>query len=260
MSRNVSIPNSDPDQLHKEFIQPPRYHFLRTITRGGQGGVYLVFDIQTGKRMVIKLEKLSDAQREQLAADILPFSKRPHLFLHPVAYIEIPESTQAALVSPYVHGESLWHMFTDDELAQPFSNLLSRNNNLNVFLSNICLSVAIAHDVGIVHSDLSYGNIMVYQDGKCMKVILIDFGFASAFCKRAHTTYSAKVNRYDPRMSKGIEFPAWEADIYSLGFLFQWIYQDILNIKVPDFILKNMIGIPRKNARDCATYFQFKED
>ena len=242
---------------HKVFKNPPRYRYLDALTSGGQGGVYIVFDEETGERRVMKLERHTDAEREQLAAGYLPHSRRPDFFLHPLAFAEIPNSNQTALVLPYVNGADVWALMTSKKYKNDFHALLQREGNLETFLSNVCLAVAVAHDVGVVHSDLSYSNIMVTQEGKTLKPIIIDFGFASAMCYRVRNVASKPPSRYDPRMYQGISFPAWEADVYSLGYMILWMYK-LLNIEAPEDVAKHMMHAQNKRwkAAECARFFR----
>ena len=143
------------------------YQILRLINRGGQGFVYLGFDMRLQRGGAIKIYSLPSqrAARKQLLREAqLVASMQSHKIVQ--IYDVIESSGHLALVMEYVPGCDLEEFLTT---ARPsLASILTIG-------ADIAGALAVARQQHIVHGDLKAANILVTDSGR---VKLTDFGIA----------------------------------------------------------------------------------
>lgn len=180
------------------------------VGSGSQGFVLLGTDPELGRRVAIKVLRpsavmMTDA--EQLIAEARITSQLQHpnvVTLHEVGeHHGLPY-----LVFEYVDGESL-------------AGLMARTGALPgptavILMSQILSGVAVAHEAGIVHRDLSPANILVTKD-QIPKVM--DFGLSSPNLSQQDGVVRGTLRYMAPERLHGNTGDA-TSDVFALGAIF----------------------------------------
>jgi serine/threonine-protein kinase len=206
-----------PDPLVGQVVAE-RYRLLELVGRGGMGVVYKVEHVQMGKLMAMKLlhgelardrEVVKRFNREATAASrlshpntvqVFDFGRSQHLMY---------------LVMEFIEGTELAR-WVREKGPMPFPRC-------GVIISQVCSSLAEAHDKGIVHRDLKPENVIVREvsDGSLL-VKVLDFGLAKLreTEERTETTMQGVLvgtpHYMSPEQIRGEEIDH-RSDIYSLG-------------------------------------------
>ena len=145
------------------------YRILGALGRGGMGAVFKARD-GDGRIVALKLlhAHLDDPDaRERLSREVASLQKVRHAGVARVLDAEI-ESTEAFVVTELVPGRDLARHVARSG-ALPPEHLLRLGTRLREAL-------AVVHAAGVLHRDLTPGNVMVTAEGP----VLIDFGLAQA--------------------------------------------------------------------------------
>lgn len=198
-----------------------RYVILDAIGHGGVSTVYEAIDVVMPRRLAIKALAVAHAadprardgvRREALIIDRLRHPSVPRVYGYGDA--PLPDGT----VLPYVVMELLTGVSLATRLAQgplPWTEAVP-------VAAAIADVLAVAHRRGLVHRDLSAGNVMLTSDG----IKIVDFGLATTVERRR--TIPGK-----PRLTRGTVprrqpiLPAHRVttaaqpadDVYALGVL-----------------------------------------
>lgn len=189
------------------------YEVEGPIARGGMASVLAVRDVRDGARRAMKLLlPLSDGKdaHTRFRREFRALSRLKH-----PGILEVFESG--------VHGDRPW--FTMERLdGEPLKSAVAGWANLapeerfaraERVLREVARALAYAHERGLVHRDVTPGNIMVLPDGSAR---LMDFGVV----KDAGTDLTAQgemvgtVAYIAPEQITGVKVDA-RADLYSLG-------------------------------------------
>ena len=145
------------------------YKISKRIGTGGMGEVYLATDMTAGREAALKLlptrftsdaERLKRFQQEERA---LVGLNHPNI----LTVYEIGEDHSTHYIaSELIEGETLRQRLTRGRMQ------LSEAVDVAIQVAN---ALAAAHEAGIVHRDISSGNIMLRRDGY---VKVLDFGIA----------------------------------------------------------------------------------
>ncbi len=145
------------------------YRILGALGRGGMGAVYRARDAD-GRVVALKLlhAHLDDPDaRERLRREVASLQKVRHAGVARVLDAEI-ESTEAFVVTELVAGSDLGK-HVQRHGAMPAEQLVALATRLREALE-------VVHGAGVLHRDLTPGNVMVTADGP----VLIDFGLSQA--------------------------------------------------------------------------------
>jgi serine/threonine protein kinase/Tfp pilus assembly protein PilF len=155
------------------------YKISKRIGSGGMGEVYLATDITAGRKAALKLlptrftgdaERLKRFQGEAHAAVAL---NHPNI----LTVYEIGEDHSAHYIaSELIEGETLHQRLMRGRME------LSEAVDVAI---QVASALAAAHEAGIVHRDISPGNIMLRRDGY---VKVLDFGIAKLAEQEAPAT------------------------------------------------------------------------
>jgi serine/threonine-protein kinase len=176
-----SPPDNPPDPMIGRQVRDLR--ILERIGRGGMGAVYkaehvLLREIRALK--VIRAERFGAVpqalERFQREARIAVRLRHPHLVF---IYDFFIEGGDQFLVMEYVVGESLAARIRE-------CGALSIDETCSIGLQ-CCAGLAYAHDMGIVHRDLSPENILLRAGPEEDRVKIIDFGIARAAVSESET-------------------------------------------------------------------------
>jgi hypothetical protein len=182
-----------------------RYRIERQIGAGGMGSVYLATDTESGRQVALKQahEGRRPADREAAIARDL---RHPRLV---ALYDSIATEGESWLVMEYVPSRNLATIIADDG-PLPAEKVAHLGRQ-------VAEALQVLHEKGVVHGDVSPGNVLVTDDGDAK---LTDFGVAREIWSDATVTAGALVAGTPaylaPEVARGGErTPA--SDIFSLG-------------------------------------------
>ncbi len=195
------------------------YEIDELIATGGMGEVYRGHNIQTGDPVAIKLV-LKEFARDQAMLALL---RKEALVLNHLSHDAIvryhvftidPTINRPYLAMEYVDGQSLSERMRQGPLDP---------SDAYRMLTRLASGLALAHEAGIIHRDLSPDNI-VLSGGNVDKTKIIDFGIARAASIGGGTliggSFAGKYNFVSPEQLGMFGGEVTErSDIYSLGLV-----------------------------------------
>lgn len=210
----------DPDAL-------PGYRLVREIARGGQGVVYEAIQIDTKRRVAVKMlqpgagRSLHGLKRIEREAEISAGLRHPNIV---TVYASTPlPGGRYALAMEYVDGIALdeWAKAVD---SQDYPDRTTQReavrHKLKTFAA-VCDAVQYAHQNGIIHRDLKPANILVPDDGVPR---VLDFGIARRTTPEPGITmagqFAGTLAYASPEQVSGDpDLVDTRSDIYSLGVI-----------------------------------------
>ncbi len=195
------------------------YEIDELIATGGMGEVYRGHNIQTGDPVAIKLV-LKEFARDQAMLALL---RKEALVLNHLSHDAIvryhvftidPTINRPYLAMEFVNGQSLSERMRQGPLDPADAHRM---------LARLASGLALAHEAGIIHRDLSPDNI-VLSGGNVDKTKIIDFGIARAASIGGGTllggSFAGKYNFVSPEQLGMFGGEVTErSDIYSLGLV-----------------------------------------
>lgn len=158
-------------------ILADRYEIKSHISRGGFGDVFRATQVSTGQDVAIKTirnDRTADNSprggnhqlRFETELRVLAQASHPHI-------VKLVDSGRLAdqnlfLVLDYIDGEPL-HRFIERRERIKFSEA-------HRLMRQVLDALACAHDLGVIHSDVTPGNIMVSSTGMLSNAHVLDFG------------------------------------------------------------------------------------
>jgi hypothetical protein len=196
-------------EVQAAFALPERWRLQRVLGAGGQGEVWLAFDVELQEPVAIKVLSRPDSPTavERLKREVRVGRKLRHE--HLVQVYELVDAGQSmAIVMEYLEGGSLSSRLGDGRLEisviEPIAEALLEGLT--------CL-----HSEGIVHRDVKPSNVLFDSEGA---VKLADFGTLRSMVEGGDltaTTATVGTPAYmSPEQVRGEE-PAPPSDLYSLG-------------------------------------------
>lgn len=198
-------------QLDKELTLG-KYHILELIGRGGFATVYKARHIGLGSEVALKVmrrdlsEEENFVQRFQLEARQMARLDHPNI----VRVVDLDEDQgQVFIAMELVQGRDLRQLIKNQPL--PLEQVVAIIRQVAEALDN-------AHSRGLVHRDVTPGNILVREDGV---VKLADFGIVKALTNTRLTQTGATIGTpayMSPEQTQGHAVTN-QSDIYSLGIV-----------------------------------------
>ena len=198
-----AVPGVEPE--HEAAWGLERFTFSGILGEGGTGTVYLAHDAVTGADVAVKLldRQLSDSPGylERFFAEVETLSGLPHSNV--VRIVDHGrEGTQAWLATEYVPGGSLRQLLDHDGRLSPAQAL--------GVLSGVLAGLVYVHEAGVLHGDLTPGNILMDPTGTSK---LTDFGSAIGPSGRGFGVTAAYAS---PEAAQGLPLDE-RSDVYSMG-------------------------------------------
>lgn len=196
------------------------YRVEERLDQGGMGRVFRGVEIGTGESVAIKVI-LPEMAEDATVARMFRREARTLRQLHHDAIVRyfayVPPDEQLnlhALVMGFIEGTKL-----SDHLKE--KGALTRAQVIRLTL-RLADGLARAHEIGVVHRDLSPDNIML-PDGDISKAVIIDFGISRSSTVKDVTIgneFAGKLKYVSPEQlgAFGGEAEA-PSDVYSLGLL-----------------------------------------
>jgi predicted Ser/Thr protein kinase len=146
-----------------------KYQIRGLLRRGGMGALYLAYDPELERQVVIKLlrDDIEDPSvRERFSREAKAVARLRHPNVVTIFEYGIHDGKQY-IVMEYIPGET-------------FADLIRRRAVLSLerkleLMEGVCAGLAYAHAAGIVHRDIKPANLMLDVDGNSK---VLDFGIA----------------------------------------------------------------------------------
>lgn len=195
------------------------YEIEHLISKGGMGEVYRGRNIHTGDPVAIKIVLPHLAQEEMIVALFQKEAKVLGRLQHDAivryhVFTNDPEIGRPSLIMEFVEGTSM-----NDRMKQgPMSE-----EEVRVLLRRLASGLEKAHNVGVIHRDLSPDNVIL-EDGIVAHAKIIDFGIAKSSMKGDKTLlqgqFAGKFSFVAPEQlgAFGGEIDG-RTDIYSLALM-----------------------------------------
>ena len=155
-------------QMEFSYDFKKKYEILKPIGEGGGGIVYLAYDKDLQKKVVIKQikKKAISLDDNRTEVNILKELKNKYL---PTVYNFINEDAGVFTVMEYIEGESLQNMLDRGVKLQ--------EKYIYKFGLQLCETIAYLHSQQppVIHGDIKPDNIMITKDGD---ICLIDFNIS----------------------------------------------------------------------------------
>jgi len=220
------IHDSSPTSIRSRIPEIPDYQIVRLIDRGGMGSVYEAIQLETGRRVAVKVLN-EETNRSKPAMQ---------LFLREAEILSrLKHSSIVQFEEIGTYGTSVFIAMEYVETADMNSLFQSRTMDRRIraacgLICQILSALELAHGQGLVHRDVKPSNILVTKiEGKFLAK-LSDFGLAKNF---ETAGYSGITAEGEARGTLGYMAPEQfvdsrsvkpTADVYSLGVtLFQYL-------------------------------------
>ena len=150
-------------------IQIPGYSITEKVGSGGFGTVYKARQIDLNRTVAIKVLRINDIQAKSPFEDFRNEALKASRLFHKniVEVYEVGEQPDFFfVVMPFVEGGSL--RSNRDKLRNRFDDIAR-------IIADICRAVQYAHDLSILHCDITPNNILL---GSEQRPMLVDFGLS----------------------------------------------------------------------------------
>lgn len=216
-------PGSEPtplSSLEPGLVINNMYRVEERLDQGGMGRVFRGTEIGTGESVAIKVI-LPEMAEDTKVTDMFRREARVLRQLHHDAIVRyfayVPPDQNLnlhALVMGFIQGTKLSDTLKD-------GGPLKRKQVIKLTM-RLADGLARAHDIGVVHRDLSPDNVML-QDGDIGKAVLIDFGISRSSTVKDVTIgadFAGKLKYVSPEQMGAFGGEAeGPSDVYSLGLL-----------------------------------------
>eukprot|EP01101_Sappina_pedata_P009236 TRINITY_DN5334_c0_g1_i1.p1 TRINITY_DN5334_c0_g1~~TRINITY_DN5334_c0_g1_i1.p1 ORF type:complete len:370 (-),score=154.83 TRINITY_DN5334_c0_g1_i1:65-1174(-) len=199
---------------------PPETFYIsdKVIGEGAFSKIRLGSSNKTGQKVAVKtLKKINSEDPKAAAAELdLTLIRRERDMLQKVGHhpniVKLfacnEDDGEVNLYLQYVEGGDLYSWVCDHGKIQ---EKVSRT-----LFKQMVASVSYCHQQGVVHRDLKLENFLL--DRRLMRVILIDFGFASPMPKdKIFRDFPGSPAYACPQILRGEPYDGCAADIYALG-------------------------------------------
>jgi len=187
------------------------YAILQELGKGGFGQVYKVEHTITGRREAMKVLSASNSDASEQTERFLREIRVQASLNHPniaLVHTAFWVNDDLALVCELLEGRSLQRLLDEGPVSQ---------ERAIGIISQVLDALSYAHARGIVHRDISPGNIFLTEGGT---VKIIDFGLAKAATDLRLTREGAPVGAahyMSPEQIRGARDLDARTDVYSCG-------------------------------------------
>jgi serine/threonine protein kinase len=223
-----------------------KYRVRGLIRRGGMGALYLAYDPELEREVVIKVLRDDDdpALQERFAREAKAVARLRHPNIVTIFDYGIEDSRQY-IVMEYIPGDT-------------FADVIRRREALSLdrkleLIDGVCAGLSHAHASGIVHRDIKPANLMIDVDGA---VKVLDFGIArtGAPTLTAEGDVIGTLNYMAPEQIMGGRVDV-RSDVFAVGaVLYELLtYEPAFPGDVSDGVAARIVNAePRPLAELCA--------
>lgn len=201
-------------ELQPGTVLANRYEILNVLGTGGMGSVYKARDLELDRLVALKVIRPELARNQAIVDRFKQELRLSHKVTHRnvVRLYDLSEDAGMRFVTmELVEGRDLRSILEERGKLPP-------DEAVDIF-QQICLALATAHGVGILHRDLKPQNVMVENTGR---VVVMDFGLARMIDSQDGMTQTgALVGTLDymsPEQALGKELDQ-RSDIFALGLI-----------------------------------------
>ena len=198
-----------------------RYQEEGELGRGGRGRVNLAQDRNLERVVAIKTlltpESVTVAQVRRFVQEALITAQLDHPSVAPVYEFGFTRSGDLYYTMKRIEGTALSRILHDIRHRERAAVERFALGRLVRVLSSVALTVAYAHDRGVVHRDIKPDNIMIGAYGE---VMLLDWGFARVIGRASAATEPRVLGTpgyLAPERIRGKSHDDPRSDVYSLG-------------------------------------------
>jgi serine/threonine-protein kinase len=164
--------------------------------------------------------------RKRLTREAKAVAKLKHPNILEVFDFAAEDSTDAYIVTEYIHGQTLAQYASQQAFDPPEIAAL--------LIHQVAAALGHAHEAGVIHRDLKPENVMIRDDGV---VKLTDFGIAKVIDRDDRMTITGSLvgspAHMAPEIIEGHEAGA-EADVFSLGTILYYLITRHLPFTAPN--------------------------
>lgn len=215
------------------------FEVLGEAGRGGMGVVYRAVDLRLDRAVALKMlpaKGASDADAQERLLDearLLARCRHPHIAM---VYGLVSDGDRTAIALEWVEGEAVGRWWNGGEITSTRTLRFARQ---------LIGALAAAHRVGVIHGDLSPGNVLLERSTErdAGDVKIIDFGLARLRSSDDESPVGGTPSYLSPERMRGAA-PSPADDVYAFGRLVIETLGCILNAD-------DLAGRMRTVALDC---------
>ncbi len=192
-----------------------RYKIISLVAVGGMGSVYKGEDPDDGKTVAVKVMPEMFSRQDSFVERFKREARIGMSLSHdaiPKVYDFGVDADRYYLAMEWLDGKSLRTWIEENPALLP-------DEKWRPMFIGVCNALAAAHDRGILHRDLTEGNVILTADGK---IRITDFGL-STMVREAHFTLTGDVlgtpHYSAPEQIQASKDVTVQADIWSLGVI-----------------------------------------
>ena len=221
LSETKAVPYSKRDFAESLESMIEGYKIVEELPRGGQAVVYKAIHTATNTNVAIKV----------LLPTLLTSARARYYFEREAELIASLDHPNIVSIrdSGIIHGQYYFVMQYVE--GQPLSRYVSSQKlsfrERVILFSKICSAISYAHQQGVMHRDLKFGNILVDKRGEPH---ILDFGLAKAVGASEHAAkeamvtvtgqWSGSLSTMSPEQAAGQpDLIDVRTDVYSLGVI-----------------------------------------
>ena len=215
---NLSLADTGTKEIPKKELKrgttfADRYEVIEELGRGGMGKVYRVEDLKIKEELALKLINPEVASEKNTIQRFINELKVAHKISHRNVcrmYHLGEDKGTYYITMEYVPGEDLKSMIR-------MTRHLSIGSAVSI-VKQVCLGLAEAHRLGVVHRDLKSSNIMIDRDGSAR---IMDFGIARLYSDKGITEAGIMIGTPEymsPEQVEALDVDL-RSDLYSLGVI-----------------------------------------
>lgn len=204
----------------------PGYRLVRKIARGGQGAVYEAIQLDTRRRVAVKIVEAGEeggSARRRFEREVELAASLRHPNIVTVYHSTALSDGRHALAMEYVEGLRIDDWAANVNAAAP-ATADGRREAVRIKLQaimTVCDAVQHAHVNGVIHRDLKPANVLVNPDGT---IRVVDFGIARRVSHATRLTrtgsFAGTLAYASPEQVSGRPGDVdTRTDVYSLGLI-----------------------------------------
>jgi serine/threonine protein kinase len=204
----------DPPSDHAAFLRQ-RYLLVSALNISAKGAVFIAVDQHAQpRRLLLAKTARQGAHADRFGRDALDALEREHALLTRLSQVSglppagefIRNGGAAAVVRPYLEGDTLWDLWT-----QPAARTQENRRALGNIISAVACTIEALHGAGVLLRDLSPGNVLVGEGGP----VLLDLELAHLVGSDTSPYRRGTPGFYDPTADRFAK-PASRDDRYAL--------------------------------------------
>lgn len=209
-----SLISCEPPSDHAAFLRA-RYFLVSALGISAKGAVFIAVDPHAQpRRLLLAKTARRGAHADCFGRDALDALEREHALLARLSLLPglppagefIRNGGAAAVVRPYLEGETLWDLWT-----QPAARTQESRRALGKVLGTVARTMEALHGEGVIMRDLSPGNVLVGENGP----VLLDLELAHLAGSDTPPYRRGTPGFYDPTRDR-FATPALSDDRYAL--------------------------------------------